>query len=429
MATVNFYLKKAELSTGKALIYLQFKYNGQRLVFSFGQSVDPDKKSWNYSKQRVKNNKTTTADGDHLLNELLDNLKKVCENSYKDELKNGVPTPGTLRRYLIDFINQNKNKEVNAGPTLFQLIDKFISGEVLTAKNRKPSKGSVNNYRTVKIHLTGFERKYRYPINFSSINIDFFNKYVSYLANDLSLKTNSIAKDISIIKLYMREAVDREYTDNQQFRKKKFTYAEEKTDSVYLTENDIMKLYRHDFSFNKKLENTRDLFVFGCFSGLRYSDYSDVKSENIISKEDGDYIKLKTKKTEEEVEIPVHPIVNEILLKYNDSPNRLPRSYSGQKFNEYIKSVCRIAELTEKGRLTSQPEKELCNCITSHTARRSFATNYYLQGFPTIDLMKITGHQTEKAFLTYIKVSKPQAAKRLSDHIKKNWNKGNLRVA
>lgn len=60
-------------------------------------------------------------------------------------------------------------------------------------------------------------------------------------------------------------------------------------------------------------------------------------------------------------------------------------------------------------------------CISSHTARRSFATNYYLEGFPTIDLMKITGHKTEKAFLTYIKVSQLDTAKRLNQHMKKKW--------
>lgn len=429
MATVNFYLKKAEPSTGKSLIYLQFKYNGQRLVFSFGQSVDPDKKTWNYSKQRVKNNKTTTAEGDHLLNDLLDNLKTVCEKAYKEELKNGVPTPATLKMHLIDFINQNQGKEKPKVPSLFQLIDKFKSGEILTAKNKQPSKGSINNYRTVKIHLTDFERKYRYPIRYDTITLDFFHKYVSYLANDLNLKANTIAKDISIIKLFMREAFDREYTDNLHFKKKKFAYAEERTESVYLNETEILKLFRHDLSSNKTLEHARDLFVFGCFSGLRYSDYSNVKAENIISREDGDYIKLITQKTDEDVEIPVHPIVSEIFNKYHDRPNRLPRAYSGQKFNEYIKKACRIAELTEKGRIASQPDKELCECISSHTARRSFATNYYLQGFPTIDLMKITGHRTEKAFLSYIKVTKPQAAKRLNDHIKKHWTGSKLRVA
>lgn len=67
-------------------------------------------------------------------------------------------------------------------------------------------------------------------------------------------------------------------------------------------------------------------------------------------------------------------------------------------------------------------------CISSHTARRSFATNYYLEGFPTIDLMKITGHKTEKAFLTYIKVSQLDTAKRLNQHMKKKWEEKKIKA-
>lgn len=442
MGNINFYLKKAEPATGKALIYLQFKFSGQKLVFSFGQSVDP--KNWNSNKQRVKSNRETTADGDHSLNELLDNLERILEKSYKEELKNGIPTPDRLKGYLVDFINKNK-VERREGPTLYSLIDRFIAGEILKRDGKEKSVGSINNYRTVKLHLQAFEKKYRYPINFDSITLEFFYKYVQFLRKDLEhspqrepgrkvvihkkgLSDNSIAKDISIIKVFMGEAVDLGYTSNYQFRNKKFSFSEVPTDAVYLTEAEIIKLYRYELT-NKKLEQTRDLFVFGCFVGLRYSDYSDIKPENITEIDGELFIRTTTKKTSEEVIIPCNPIVMEIFKKYEANPNKLPRAYSGQKFNDYIKDVCQMVGLTEKGRMASQPEKELYLCISSHTARRSFATNFYLQGFPTIDLMKITGHRTEKAFLTYIRVSKLDTAKRLSQHIKKNWSRTMLNVA
>ena len=104
------------------------------------------------------------------------------------------------------------------------------------------------------------------------------------------------------------------------------------------------------------------------------------------------------------------------------------KSLSNQKFNDYIKDVCKLAEFTEVGRINARPKDILADLVSSHTARRSFATNYYLQGFPTIDLMKITGHRTERSFLKYIRVSKLDTAKRLSEHIKANWSK-RLRTA
>ena len=135
-----------------------------------------------------------------------------------------------------------------------------------------------------------------------------------------------------------------------------------------------------------------------------------------------------TQKTKELVYIPCHPVVLQIFDKYQHNLNKLPYTISNQKFNDYIKDVCKLAGLSEKGRLSNDINLELWQCISSHTARRSMATNYYLQGFPVIDLMKITGHRTEKAFMRYIKVSKLDAAKRLGTHIK-TWSQKMLRVA
>jgi integrase len=284
----------------------------------------------------------------------------------------------------------------------------------------------LNNYRSLKIHLTGFEIAQRVKINFDSINLDFFYKYTSYLEKTVELSVNSVAKDIRLLKVLMAEAVDLGYTNNLQFKHKKFSYAEEDVDAVYLSDKEIINLYKYDFSRDKKHEGVRDLFVFGCFVGLRYSDYSTIKLEDIISIENENnepeyYLKKITSKTKELVIIPFNPIVIEILKKYEDNPNRLPKTISNQKFNEYIKEACRTAGLTQKGKLSTDPAKELCDCVGSHTARRSFATNLYLEGYPTIDIMKATGHKSEKSFLKYIKVSKLDSAKRLNDHIKRNW--------
>lgn len=425
MRGVNFYLKKPEPRTGLSLIYLQVKYSGRKLVYSFGQTIDP--KNWNSAKQRVKNNQQTTSDGDHSLNELLDELEAVCLKGYKTELKNGIPDPSRIRPYLDDFLNRNK-PDSEPSINLYNLIDRFIRGEI-KRNGKEKSRGSINNYRTVKLHLQAFQKKHHYTVNFDTVTLDFFYKYVSFLRNEVKLAHNSIAKDISILKVFMGEAVDFGLTTNFQFRNRKFSFNEVEVESVYLTEPEILKLYEADFSGNKKLEGVRDLFVFGCFVGLRFSDFSDINPANIFSDENVKYLKVKTKKTGEDVIVPCHPIVLTIFRKYTTTTNHLPKAISNQKFNEYLKEVCRVAGFTEKGRLISQPEKELCELVSSHTARRSFATNFYLQGFPTLDLMRITGHKTEKAFLKYIKVSKLDTAKRLNQHINKRWSVSHLRVS
>jgi integrase len=435
---VHFRLKPLPLEDqGKkdatTLIYLQFVYNRRRLFFSFGQKTKIS--NWNQALQRVKNKKETTADGQHSINDLLDNLKAVCEKSYKEALKAGIPTPEQLRQKLQDFLDQNK-EEPKDGPTLFKLIDRFVAGEIKT-KGQEKSQSTLDNYEAVKKHLEAFQKVTRYKVDFDTITLDFFYTYISFLkklkwSGGTGLGQNTIAKDIRLLKVFMGEAVDLGYTKNFEFKNKKFTVKEEETDAVYLTEKEIIALYNFDLSNHrsfKKLDAVRDLFVVGCFTGLRYSDYSNIKPENIVQQDAELYIKMITQKTKDLVIIPANPVVLQIFKKYENNANRLPRSLSNQKFNDYVKDVCKAAEFNEVGRLSTDPTKPLWECVSSHTARRSMATNLYLEGFPTIDLMKITGHKTEKAFLKYIRVSKLDTAKRLNEHIKKNWSSKILKAA
>jgi integrase len=416
---VNFRLKPVD-KDGLSNIVLDFAYQNRRLRYEFGQSIKPT--DWNEKKQRVKNKLTTTLDGKFALNDLLDNLELTCSRAYSEALKDGIPDPIILKRILDLLIDKNHSNSVDSGkPTLFTLTQRFINGEI-KFKGKDKSKETLESYSAVTKHLKDYQVYYKSRVDFDTIDLDFFYSYVNYLKNVKGLKVNTIAKDIAIIKVFMGEAVDLEYTENMKFKHKKFSYNEEDTEHVYLTEDELTKLYALKID-NKKLEEVRDLFIFGAWVGLRFSDFSNIQPENIIQIEGDYFIKTITQKTKELVIIPCNPVIMEIFEKYRDRPNKLPRTISNQKFNDYIKDVCKLAEFNEVGRISARPKDILADLVSSHTARRSFATNYYLQGFPTIDLMKITGHKTERSFLKYIRVSKLDTAKRLSEHIKTNWSK------
>jgi integrase len=422
---VNFRLKPED-KDGLSNIVLDFAYQKRRLRYEFGQSIKPI--NWNEKKQRVKNKLATTNDGKFALNDMLDNLESTCLRAYSEALKDGIPDINILKRTLDKLIDKNHNNaEVSNKPTLFSLAQRFINGEI-KFRGKDKSQSSLDNYSAVTKHLKAYQIFSKLRVDFDTIDLDFFYSYVNYLKHKQKLAVNTIAKDISIIKVFMGEAVDLEYTDNMKFRHKKFAFNEEETDSVYLTEQELAKLYALKIT-NQKLEEVRDLFIFGSWVGLRFSDFSNIKTENIIQIDDDYFIKMITQKTKELVIIPCNPVVMEIFEKYADRPNKLPKTISNQKFNDYIKDVCKLAEFNEKGRVSSRPKEMLADLVSSHTARRSFATNYYLQGFPNIDLMKITGHKTERSFLKYIRVSKLDTAKRLSEHIKANWSRKLLSVA
>lgn len=440
---VNFRLKPKD-ADGLSLIYLQFLYNKHRLFFSFGQKISPS--NWNNNKQRVKNTRETSKDGKYLLNDLIENLEKVCKKAYNNEIKNGIPNPDTLKKFLEDFLKQNEPVAEVESVTLFKLLDRFINNEI-KFKGKNKSKNTLKTYSTLKGHLLEFDNIFKYKIDFDTVTLEFFYKYVDFLGKrdkyekqiralrpELKNKrvgkigTNAISKDIQILKTVMGEAVDLDYTTNFAFKHKKFFVARKETDAVYLNDKELQELYKYDLSKNKRLEQVRDLFIFGCWVGLRFSDYNNVKPENIVMIEDDLFIKITPQKTSDYVIIPCNSGVLEIFKKYEDNHNKLPKSISNQKFNEYIKEVCKVAGLKEKGRLSTDMNIELFECISSHTARRSFATNLYLEGYPTLEIMKITGHRTERSFMKYIKLTKLDAARNLSLHMKKKWEEKRLRA-
>lgn len=436
---VNFYLKPMD-QDGKSVIFLQFKYSRRRLFFSFGEKIKLGE--WNANKQRPKRKDFTTNDGSHSLSELLDNLQGVCERAYISEKSKGIPTTEALRRHLQEFLNYNieqdeaeidettEDGEKRETNPFYILINRFISGEIKN-RGKEKSENTLSNYHAVKQHLKAYEQKAKLKLTFDNITLDFFYSYVTFLKSLKNqkkepLSQNTIAKDIRLLKVFMSEAVDLKLTKNLEYLNKKFSISEVETDAIYLSEKDIAKLYNYDFGGHKKLEQVRDLFVFGCYVGLRFSDYSTIEKNNIVSIDDDLFIKVKTEKTGELVIIPCNPVVLEIFKKYENNPNSLPNSVSNQKFNNYIKEACKQAGLTETGRLLTEPNLPLYESVSSHTARRSFATNLYLDGYPIIEIMKITGHKTEKAFMKYIRVTKLDAAKKLNEHMKKKWSEKTL---
>jgi integrase len=203
----------------------------------------------------------------------------------------------------------------------------------------------------------------------------------------------------------MNDATERGLNINHSFKSKRFVTVREKTDNIYLTTNEIKEIEGLDLTNNPRLEKVRDLFLIGCHTGLRYSDYSILKPENII---DG-FIETTQIKTGEPVVIPIHNTVYKIIEKYNGI---LPTSISNQKTNDYLKELGKMlpalhknfTQTFTKGGLTVIQNKCKWQLLTTHSGRRSFCTNEYLAGMPALTIMAISGHKTEKAFLRYIKL-------------------------
>ena len=160
------------------------------------------------------------------------------------------------------------------------------------------------------------------------------------------------------------------------------------------------------------------MFIIDCYTGLRFSDLVSLRKENINRARD--VVKITTRKTGEVVTIRLKGYVREILKKYGGT---LPEPISNQKMNDYLKELGNLAEIEKdiiitqtKGCKRQSETFKKWELITTLTARRSFATNAYLLNVPSISIMKITGHRTERSFLKYIKISQEDNANKLINH-------------
>ncbi len=392
-------------------IYLSVRFGrNDKLMYSTPLKVEP--RFWNEEQGRVRN---TYHCGNRVS---LNNALMAIESKMGDFLSmsaiNGAPVnKDTIRRELDVHFGKVARTDMNLH-TYFEL---FIE-QCKTRTNGKRG-GQLISYRTLRRyartydHLREYERQQGVFLDFDDINQMFAEGFVAYLQS-LNQATNTIGNKIKCVKTLMRNAYEQGYTTNTRFQYIK-GQAEE-SDNVALTREELRLIADLDLTDNLRLARTRDVFLVGCWTGLRFSDVGRLRKEHIGG--DG-IITITQAKTDDKVCIPLHPLVREILERYD---YQLP-IISNQKFNDYVKEVCKLAgidtpfikSITRGGKRQSAiyPKWQL---VSSHTARRSFATNLYLAGFPTISIMSVTGHRTETAFLKYIKVSKAEHARKLLEY-------------
>jgi len=305
-----------------------------------------------------------------------------------------------------DYINKLHASEPKHG---YHMVD-FISDMVRRKLNRMGGSYKTN-YDTLIYHLNKFSDINDVVLFTNSINEAFLDDFIGYL-QDENLRLNYIKNLLILVKSTVKKAAIYGYAVDPTYEDVDVT--QEETFSVYLSMNEITRIYYYK-GLTKRQEMIRDLFIIGCLTGLRFSDYSTLTPDNF----QGDEIIKITKKTNKKVIIPIHDYVREIYNKYG---NKIPNNFCIQHFNRYIQMICQKIGLNEKitfsytkgGRLVTDT-KEKWQLIASHTARRSAATNMYLTGrWQTFQIMSITGHTTEESFFRYIKVTKTDVARQMS---------------
>ena len=417
MASVRFYLKnpKAKLSA----IYCFYDLRpGERFKFTLKDNkIAPSE--WN------KRNRRASSGLKHKKLNIL--IKKVI-----------IHIEEIVMDYLIsgEYLDRQKLKvelEIRMGlikPLERNKID-FIAfvRSIMNRRDADPefSKNTIKNYKTFIFNLEKYiiylhtgkniskktagyiEENKLSPLYCHEITVPWHRDWILYLYEYYSISVNTAATLTARLVTFLTLADDELESGNTSY--KKINLSEKDTNKIYLNEKEILQIYNHDYELDYH-RNAVNNYIIDCCLGLRYSDLKKFDLEkHIIEIDDKQYFKMTTQKSKSSVIIPLNSIVIDIYKNYD------VHFISNVKLNKYIKEAAELAGVTQTTEKITYPAGKMLleyvpkyKLITVHTARRSFATNMYLNNVPVRSIMMMTGHKTEKAFMRYLRINVEQNA-------------------
>lgn len=356
----------------------------------------------------------------------INEIKKHVIESFDAADKQSVKDDKDWLKVLIHDFNFPPQQAEDVPQSLLQAVESLIdtanNGERTVRRSQKPVDGrTIIQYRQALRLLQQYCKFKRLnDIDLADVNEKFYNSFVAYLYKQ-GYKLNTIGKHIKNLKAAINALPMAQRINCEFVQPKKCVKLAEDVDNIYLNEDELNKIASIETT-TPYIEKVRDQFILLAWTGCRYSDLPKLNKSNIHTMSNGGQcFKLEQKKTNTKVVIPILPPAQTILEKYN---YEVPKPMSNQPFNRFLKEVAKLAGLNDDVEITHTASNNgkveritqrfsKWECVTAHTARRSFATNMYKRGYPTLMIMKITGHKTEKAFLAYIKVTEEENAERM----------------
>lgn len=421
----KFILKEPSKDT-KTLIYLFLNWKGKRLKLSTSETIIP--KNWDKDNQRPISNKKTLRNFPHIIQKelsvlsvRLDEIDLFVNDLILDLKRDKAISLDTIQEKTLEFLGRKITEEIK--PVSFieyftSLVSRMENGTYLTDKGTRYSNGTIKSYKSNLILLTEFEKEIGF-INIEDINIEFYNSFLQY-CNKIGYRTNTTGSVIKRIKAILHTAFEEGVSKNDIFRSGNFKAVKEKVYNIYLTSEELKKLI--ELPLTGTYEKYRDLFLIGCYTAQRYSDYCRISPEHLQLTGNGNkVIDLVQVKTKQRVMIPfLFPELDLLLAKYD---YKVPKIVE-QVFNRELKKIGEMAGidkdivLTENiGGVTKERMVKKYELITSHTARRTGATNLFLLGYSPLQIMKVTGHTTIESLMGYIKVSLEENADKMAMQI------------
>ena len=407
MATVRFNLKRPSAETSSIECILS---DGRQYRIRLATSLSVKTKHWS----KV-HNKALSADPNAVsINKHINELGAKILDVYLEAKRNNI-LPN--RKYLNDKLEAKPEPEGLKEKSFFVLWDLFIESQTLQAN-------SLKKYKSLKAHLEAFNDK-KTILEIDQINEILLEDFQTFLYKERELNTGSAEKYIVIFKIFMNWCVKRKYTTNLDYKAFR-PISQPEGLKVIMTNNDLSKLRTCDLGAKGYLKNVRSLFLLACSTGLRFSDFSRVKEAHLKEDGEGASLSISLEKTSTPVSIP---LTIEALAIVKDLINGKVKQISNQKMNDYVKELCEKAKIDEPfevtkyvGKAKSRSTIPKYKLVSTHTGRRTFATNLLLQGIPAEVVMKYTGHTQYQTFAKYVNIPKVAEHKMVRQALEASFN-------
>ena len=387
-------------------IRMRVSFNSERLDIPMGFSIDALK--WDPESQRVKKNAYSKKKESYSdINAHLSKAYYEMDESFKEfEVSDYMPTKTQIEDTFWARMSSTKGVKVSRKPNFWEAYEKFKTTE--SAKHSWQRR-TVQKFDALENHI----RAYKDNPRFEDFNDKGLTDWMQVLIYAENLSNITALKQLAHLKWFLKWAATNRYHRVMDFKEFKPRLSTTQKKVIFLTIPEIKQLLAADIPASRKpcLEQVRDVFVFSCFTGLRYSDVDNLKRSDIKN----GTIEITTKKTADSLTIELNDVSKSILEKYKDcvfpKDKALP-VISNQKMNDYLEDLCKIAGLDEEIRVTTYKGSERIDTvapkyslITTHAGRRSFICNALAAGIPVNIVMKWTGHSKYEAMKPYIDVA------------------------
>ena len=385
-------------------IRMRVIFASHRIEFTTGYRIDAAK--WDADKQRVKNgctNKLKQSASD--INTDLLRYYTIMQEVFKEyEVKDIMPTPQEIKDSFNNKVNPTEEvQEEQKG--FWEIFNEFVSE---CGKQNNWTDSTYEKFAAVKNHIKEFKAE---P-TFVYFDEEGLNNYVDFLRKTKDMRNSTIGKQLGFLKWFIRWAFKKGYHQNIAFETFKPKLKNTPKKVIFLTWDELNKLKACNIPQNKQyLERVRDVFLFCCFTGLRYSDVYNLRTSDVKA----DHIEITTVKTADSLVIELNNHSKAILEKYKDvhfEDNKVLPVISNQKMNDYLKELGELAEINEPIRETYYKGNQRIDEVTpkyallgTHAGRRTFICNALALGIPAQVVMKWTGHSDYKAMKPYIDIA------------------------